>query len=140
MKCPHCAKVFAVGRRGWTEEEDNFLCQNYGLKTARWVGEQLGRTHRAVEQRAERLGAQVRKNQPWTEQEDAILRANWPSLGSACQALLPGRSKSNMAQRAVTLGVRNRVSATAPRRPEASFGHLPMGRASSVFDLAKETT
>lgn len=46
------------------------------------------------------------KKSPWTEAEDGIMRADYKRLGSvACMALLPGRTRKAIEQRAVGLGV-----------------------------------
>lgn len=42
--------------RFWTESEDGYLVASYGKKTAAAIGERIGRTRRAVYQRALKLG------------------------------------------------------------------------------------
>ena len=59
----------------WTQEEDDFLKQNYLTKSLKEIAEHLGRSEKACRSRANVIG--IRKLAPWTQEEDEYLKQNY---------------------------------------------------------------
>lgn len=67
-----------MSRKRWTEEEEEYLRNNYENKTNKELAEKLNRTVGAVQKRAEKLKiAQKRKKQSWTKGEEEYLIKNY---------------------------------------------------------------
>jgi hypothetical protein len=64
------------GLRPWTEREDECLRESWSKRNAGELAEQLDRTVRAVETRAEKLGLLDKRNW-WTERDEAFLLEHW---------------------------------------------------------------
>lgn len=77
----------------WSQEEDDFLRENYSMLGPKAVGEKLSRTASAVHSRARFLSIPL-KNKPWSQEDDDFLRENYPSLGAKRVAEDLGRSES----------------------------------------------
>ncbi len=71
-----------MGGYHWTEEDDDWLRKNYpGLgANGCYKAGPLGRTLRAIHNRAQRLGLVCKRR--WTEGEDAWIKEHYPKLGA----------------------------------------------------------
>lgn len=102
-------KAPAQRRPHWTAEEDAWLLAHAGLSAAE-AAEILGRSTGAVEKRRRALGP-TRPCIPWAEHEDRLLRG-CTSMRNA-MAMLPGRTKASIKQRASLIGHSFRKAAAA---------------------------
>lgn len=96
-------------RPRWTAEEDAWLRTHADLSPAE-AAEVLGRSTGAIEKRRRTLGS-TRPCIPWAEHEDRLLRG-CASMCSA-MAMLPGRTKASIKQRASLIGHSFRKAAAA---------------------------
>lgn len=93
----------------WTAEEDAWLRAHAGLSIAR-AAEILERGMGAIQNRRRHLGISL-PSAPWAEHEDRLLRG-CTSMRNA-MALLPGRTKASIKQRASLIGHSFRKAAAA---------------------------
>lgn len=96
-------------RPRWTAEEDAWLRAHAGLSAAE-AAEILGRSTGAIEKRRRALGP-TRPCIPWAEHEDRLLRG-CTSMRNA-MAMLPGRTRNSIKQRAHLIGHSFRKAAAA---------------------------
>ena len=61
----------------WTQEEDEYLRQNYLAKPWKEIAEYLGRTKAACIHRARKLGILKERTDIWTQEEDEFIRQNY---------------------------------------------------------------
>lgn len=66
----------------WTEEEEAFLRENFGWLPYREIAKKLGRTKKAVCNKAFYLGISADACSPWTQEDLAFLRENFSSMSS----------------------------------------------------------
>lgn len=99
----------APRRPRWTAEEDDWVRNHADLSPAE-VAEVLGRSTGAIEKRRRTLGP-TRPSTPWAEHEDRLLRG-CTSMRNA-MAMLPGRTKASIKQRASLIGHSFRRAAAA---------------------------
>lgn len=64
----------------WTDEEIQYLCNNYGKAPRQEIARTLNKTIPAVSNMAGRLGLRQKKEPRWTPEEDRFLRENWHSM------------------------------------------------------------
>lgn len=95
--------------RRWTAEEDAWLRAHAGLSIAR-AAEILERGSGAIQNRRQHLGL-TRPDVPWGEHEDRLLRG-CTSMRNA-MAMLPGRTRNSIKQRASLIGHSFRRAAAA---------------------------
>jgi hypothetical protein len=94
----------------WTEEEIQFLRDNYHEEGPAYCAEKLDRTFRALEGKAFRLGIKVKKG--WTEEEIQFLRDNYPEKGAGYCAEKLSRTPSSVQLKAAKLDIKfNNMSA-----------------------------
>lgn len=99
----------APQRPRWTAEEDAWLRAHAGLSIAR-AAEILERGMGAIQNRRRHLGI-AQPSAPWGEHEDRLLRG-CTSMRNA-MAMLPGRTKASIKQRASLIGHSFRKAAAA---------------------------
>ena len=67
----------------WTPKDDEYVIKNYPKGNITKMAEHLGRTERAIIQRASSVLNVYQKSHwkliPWTEDDEEYLRQNWPS-------------------------------------------------------------
>ena len=66
----------------WTEEEEAFLRENFGMITYGEIAKKLGRTKAAIRHKAFNLGISADAYSPWTEEDMAFLRENFSAMSS----------------------------------------------------------
>lgn len=93
----------------WTQEEIEFLKENYHEYGATYCSENLNRTVSSTTQKANRLGLKSKislRNSVWTEEEDNVLRTYYFDKGAnECIKYLVGRTKSSINHRAMALNI-----------------------------------
>lgn len=62
----------------WSTEEEKYLKENYKEKRSKEIGRELGRSAKAIRDRAYSLG--LKKNPDWTEEEIQFLRENFGDM------------------------------------------------------------
>ena len=82
----------------WTQEEDEFIRQNYLIKTWKEIAEHLGRTENACAHRACTLG--IKKLTSWSKEEDEFIRQNYLTKTWKEIAEYLGRTEKACLQRA----------------------------------------
>ena len=108
-------------RKIWTPEEEKILAEHYpemGRRVAKLLPNHSGN---ACQMRAQILGvkkADYHRARKWTAHEDSIIRENYPTMGTAVQSLLTGRTKDACQQRANFLGVTQREYANRQMNPK----------------------
>ena len=90
--------------RKWTQEEENFLRENYAELGAKATGEKLNRTVNAVYVRARTLGVAPTINRKWTKAEDDFLREHYAELGPTKASKAIDRGLEATRSRAYALG------------------------------------
>jgi hypothetical protein len=95
-------------QRPWTELEEEYLAQHYGLDPTSTIALATGRSTAAVYARAQLLGLSEGNPPPYTCWEDAQLRAGYATgVPVAHIAILVGRPCSGVVSRASLLGLRH---------------------------------
>lgn len=89
------------GQKNWTEEEREYLRQNYLSSNIETVCEFLGRNEREVKRVAtKQLGLVVRETKGWSEQEISILQTVYPEHGVNETCKLLNRSRYSVWKKA----------------------------------------
>lgn len=94
--------------RAWTDEEDQYLQDNYGKKTRKEIAEAIGRTIPLVSWRARKLGLTsgrrtMNRPRPWTDKEDEIIRRYFGRMTYDQLAEKLDRTTASVASRIVRL-------------------------------------
>ncbi|MCL5282850.1 MAG: hypothetical protein M1376_23445 [Planctomycetes bacterium] len=104
------ARALGLEREGpqlWTDREDGFLREHWSKRDAGELAEQLDRTVRAVETRAQKLGLLDKRNW-WTERDEAFLLEHWQDKPYAWIAQQLNRPLDTVSSYAHRLGLRKR--------------------------------
>ncbi|HEY2452114.1 MAG TPA: SANT/Myb-like DNA-binding domain-containing protein [Scandinavium sp.] len=104
------ASRLGVTNSDWTDQERQYLKDNYGIKTASKIAFILGRSLSGVRSMAGEMNVGKKAKtpgKPWTEREMAILRAhcNQNAWIVRVQALLPGRTRAAIGAHASKVGL-----------------------------------
>ena len=93
-----------ISHKLWTDEQDEFLRQNYLTMPIKEIAEHLGRSEKACTHRANRIG--LRKTNDWTEEQDEFLRQHYSTKNINEIAEYIGRTEGACITRASSLGLR----------------------------------
>lgn len=69
-----------VSKKAWTEEDDDFLINNYRKMRYEEIGDYLGRSKYAVVTRAGKLGLKKITKKRWRKDEEEFLRSNYEQM------------------------------------------------------------
>jgi hypothetical protein len=100
-------KIGSVGK-SWTEDEINFLVENYAILGPTECAKQLNRTIKAVERKGDSLNLRVYKS--WSLEEDNLIKKYYPSTCSIQLAKKLNRSLSAILNRAHKLNIQKEDS------------------------------
>lgn len=92
------SKAFAIGLADnveWTQEQINYLIDNYCYKTNEEIGKKIGRSGKAVSYKAFELSLSINEN--WSDDELNIIKTNYLNKTmNELQQLLPGKTKGDI--------------------------------------------
>ena len=88
----------------WTEEEEQFLKENYPDKGAVWCAEKLKRTEKACITRA--VGLKIKRSYRWKPEDDEVIRKYYPKYGVKKVSEILGRTRETCSTRAYVLGIK----------------------------------
>ncbi len=102
------ARVRAWRGSRWTQAADAVLRERYQRDGPQACARTLGRTLKAIQNRARKLGIAAPSRSPaWSPAEDSVLRRDYAARGpDGCAPDLPGRTRSAIVNRAHVLGLR----------------------------------
>ena len=93
-------------RSHFTENEKQYIIENWGSLTADEIANELGRSSSGVRKVAKRIGCEMRKLKRWTAKEDSVLlNAKGRSLADVAKQL--GRCLPECSNRAKMLGIKS---------------------------------
>lgn len=92
-----------MNNRKWTEQELNFLIENYCLENKEYCAKELNRTISSIDSKASRLG--LKAGYTWSIEDVAFLKENYLNIGRAACAKLLGRTVGSIAAKAHDLGL-----------------------------------
>jgi hypothetical protein len=118
-----------AGGRIWKKKEMEFLMKNYPEMTAREIAEKLGRSVRAVWDKASKLGLTKHPMRKWSVEEEDYLKENYHKMRSRDIAYILGRSKPAVWDYAENLGIAKKK----PKSTIVAFKHESGARA--LFDF-----
>ena len=81
-----------MAKNTWTNEQIQFLKDNYQVMTFKEIGETLGKSTGCVGSRALKLGLKKGIGEKWTTEEEEILKAYYPAEGLNVFGRLPNRT------------------------------------------------
>jgi hypothetical protein len=92
------SKAFAIGLADnveWTQEQIDYLIDNYCYKTNDEIGKKIGRSGQAVSYKAFELSLSI--NEDWSDNESNIVKTNYLNKTmNELQELLPGKTKGDI--------------------------------------------
>lgn len=92
------SKAFAIGLADnveWTQEQIDYLIDNYCYKTNEEIGKKIGRSGQAVSYKAFELSLSI--NEDWSDNESNIVKTNYLNKTmNELQELLPGKTKGDI--------------------------------------------
>jgi DNA-binding CsgD family transcriptional regulator len=92
------SKAFAIGLADnveWTQEQIDYLIDNYCYKTNEEIGKKIGRSGQAVSYKAFELSLSINEN--WSDNESNIVKTNYLNKTmNELQELLPGKTKGDI--------------------------------------------
>ncbi len=92
------SKAFAIGladNAEWTQEQIDYLIDNYCYKTNDEIGKKIGRSGQAVSYKAFELFLSINEN--WLDDETNIIKTNYLNKTmNELQQLLPGKTKGDI--------------------------------------------
>lgn len=91
----------------FTNEEDNYLKENYLQMSYKEIGEVLGRKDTSIKDRLQKLGLRKRKQSVWTEEEKQKLR-NFHGKEPNLYQYFPNRTRQSVNYQAFYLGLENK--------------------------------
>lgn len=100
-------------RSKWTEEDEKYLVEWYGEKSADEIAVVLGKSVRSVYYKAQRLGISGR-SRVWTEEDLLFLKENYVKLGARETARILGRTLASVSYRIA--GTEKGYPSLGPRR------------------------
>ena len=93
-----------MARKKWTEEENNILRKYYRTMGSAIVNYLPGRTYKACQAQASKLGCTYERVD-WTKEEIDLLVRYWANTGRAIARYLPKRTATACARKAAELGL-----------------------------------
>lgn len=103
-------------QKQWTEEEISYLRERIGKDTWATIAKKLGRTEKAVSQKAFKMGISSDGYSPWSQKEVAFLLENFRGMSLQELASCLGRTETSVHSKAYKIGLRHN---TASRRPHS---------------------
>lgn len=103
-------------KKNWTQQEIQYLKENWGKTSPVHIMEDLGRTEDSVMRKARRLGLDVNKSEEdmlkkrWKSEEDNFITENYGVLAVEVISLQLGRTVSAIRKRALALGIAGEVN------------------------------
>lgn len=101
------SKAFAIGLADnveWTQDQIDYLIDNYCYKTNDEIGNKIGRSGRAVSYKAFELSLSINEN--WSNDEINIIKTNYLNMTmNELQQLLPGKTKGDILSYCHKLGL-----------------------------------
>jgi hypothetical protein len=92
------SKAFAIGLADnveWTQDQIDYLIDNYCYKTNEEIGKKIGRSGQAVSYKAFELSLSINEN--WSDNESNIVKTNYLNKTmNELQELLPGKTKGDI--------------------------------------------
>lgn len=92
------SKAFAIGLADnveWTQEQIDYLIDNYCYRTNDEIGKKIGRSGQAVSYKAFELSLSINEN--WSDDEINVLKTNYLNKTmNELQQLLPGKNKGDI--------------------------------------------
>ena len=89
----------SVGRNTWTEEEIQFLKENYQKMTYYEISKRLGKSYASVCIKINRLELKKQKRTNWSEEEERFIIENYPRLSVKEIADALGRPKTSVSSK-----------------------------------------
>lgn len=89
----------------WSVEHDTYVAEHYGHMSVKDIAAHVGRTVKAVYQRARELGV-ARKMDAWRGHEIALLSRVWSEMGIRSADLFPHKTPGGVRAQALRLGLR----------------------------------
>ena len=93
-----------MSKKLWTEEELNYLKNNYLIKSGNEIAEYLGRSRQSIQIKAKREG--LSKTSRWSTEEEEFLSKYYISHGIKYCSKSLGRSEASICHRAKSLGLK----------------------------------
>lgn len=110
------SKAFSIGLSNnveWSQEEIDYLIDNYCYKTNEEIGKKIGRSGQAVSYKAFELSLSI--NEDWSDEDIDILKTNYLNKTmNELQQLLPGKTKGDILACCHKLGL-TRIKKTCTR-------------------------
>ncbi len=97
-------------KKRWSEEEDNFIIENYRVLTVEVISKRLGRTVPAIRKRALALGVTEEVSR-WTPEEMEFLNEKWGILNLETIAKKLNRTRNSVLLKAHQMSLREQVAA-----------------------------
>jgi predicted transcriptional regulator len=120
-----------AGGRIWKEKELEFLMKNYPEMTAREIAEKLGRSIRAVWDKAAKLGVIKYPIRKWSVEEEDYLKENYHKMRSRDIAYVLGRTAPAVRNYARKLGLVKKM----PQKQSAIVAFKHESGARALFDF-----
>lgn len=100
----------SLKKKRWSEEEDNYIINNYRVLTVDEISERLGRTVYAIRKRALALGV-TNEISRWSIEEMEFLNDNWGILNLNTIARKLNRSRNSILLKAHQMSLRGQAAA-----------------------------
>lgn len=97
-------------KRRWTEEEDDYIIENYGVLTAAEISRKLGRSVYALRKRAIAIGVTCEAKR-WSAEEMEFLNEKWGILNLDTIAQKLNRSRNSILIKAYQMSLREQAAA-----------------------------
>lgn len=94
-------------RNPWTDEQINFLINNYRNKTQTQLAKELGKSHTTVSKKMVELGIKTayKERHNWSEEEIEFIKSNYKKMTYKEMALLLNRPQVSVEQKARKIGI-----------------------------------
>jgi hypothetical protein len=92
----------------WTEDEREFLRNNYKKIPIGEIAHKLNRTIDSIKNTASRMGVCSARSKPWTDEDEVFLRTKYPKMQVKDIALALGRSKESVSGKISRIGLSKR--------------------------------
>lgn len=114
--------------KGWTEQDLQYLRNNYQTMTAEQIANHLGRTRAAVAGKAEKLGLKKDLRCPsgekWTPEQDQYIRDHWLELGDEEIAAAVGHPVPSTHARRLKLNLKRRAGCKGPSWTQEELDYI----------------
>jgi len=95
---------YRTGRR-WTEEDFQFLKENYTSLGPAQCAKTLGASYHSTQAQARKLGLRMFRSKPWSKEDVEFLKENFPTKLTAYCAKKLGRTWDATHKKANSLGL-----------------------------------